>query len=104
MAIKESVLANGTSPHVAQTTISYYLDPSKGGYKEFYPGTAGSYRRKHEVHAFQVTDIKGHEKEFSLDREGFTFVQRESKEKDFENEEVIKDRLYPEISELVKDV
>jgi len=100
MAIKESSLVNGTSPHVVQTTLNYHFG-SKG--VPYYPGTAGGYRRKHDQHSVQVTDIAGHEKQFSLDREGFACIQHESKEKEFKNEEGIKDRLYPEIAQILKE-
>ncbi|KAJ9606318.1 hypothetical protein H2200_009279 [Cladophialophora chaetospira] len=104
MAIKDSILANGTAPHTLPTNLNYYLDPTKGGYKEFYPGTAGAYRRKHQPQPVEITDITGHEKEFSLDKQGFACVQHESKEKDFADEEGIKERLYSEASELLKEV
>ena len=77
MAIKESVLANGATLHVIPTNLKYWLDLAKGGTKDFYPGTAGAYRRKHEPHQVDITDVRGHEKEFKLDKQGFEFVQRE---------------------------
>ena len=104
MAIKESILANGTAAHVVPTSLNYYLDPAKGGVKEFWPGTAGGYRRKHEPHAVEITDVSGHEKEFDLDNQGFAYVQHESKEKEFPDEGGLKERFYPEVSELVKEV
>ncbi|ETI27037.1 hypothetical protein G647_10136 [Cladophialophora carrionii CBS 160.54] len=104
MAIKDSIFVDGTSAHVVSTTLRYWLDPSPAGYKAFYAGTAGVYRRKHDEQPAQITDVRGREKEFTLDKQGFAFVQHESKEKDFADDEGIKDRLYPEVSELLKDV
>ncbi|KIW26502.1 uncharacterized protein PV07_09592 [Cladophialophora immunda] len=103
MAIKDSFLANGTA-HVVQGTINYYLDPSKGGYTEFYPQTAGSFRRKYDPHPAQVADIRGFETEFNLDKHGFAIVQHESEEKEFADEEQVKDRLFSEVADLLKEV
>jgi hypothetical protein len=104
MAIKDSIFVNETSPHIVSTTLPYWLDLAHGGSKEFYAATAGAYRRKHNVQPALVTDVRGHEKEFSLDKQGFAYVQHESKEKEFADEEGIKERLYAEVSELLKDM
>jgi hypothetical protein len=104
MAIKDSILADGTDPHVVPTTIQYWLDPEKGGYKVFYPGTAGGYRRKHDPRPTQITDVSGHEEEFSLEKQGFTYIHHESKEKEFADDEATKERLYPEVIEMLKEL
>lgn len=106
MAIKESFLTttNGTTPRVVQGNIHYYLDPSKGGWKDFYPGTAGGYRRKFDEVLMPMTDIRGLEEELDIEKQGFTYVNHVITEKEFANEDGIKERLYPEISELVKKV
>ncbi len=62
--------------------LQYYLDPSLGGDDHFYPGTAGNYRRKKDIHAMSVTDMRGSEQEFSLDKQGFEVHKHESTEKD----------------------
>ncbi|KIW94547.1 uncharacterized protein Z519_04523 [Cladophialophora bantiana CBS 173.52] len=103
MAIKDSFLANGTT-HVVQSTLNYYLDPSKGGVKEFYPSTAGAFRRKHDPHPIQIADIGGFEEEFNLDKQGFAILQHETEEKQFTDDEEVKERLFSEITELLKRV
>ncbi|OAP55149.1 hypothetical protein AYL99_10849 [Fonsecaea erecta] len=103
MAIKDSFLANGTD-HVVQGTMNYYLDPSKGGFTDFYPQTAGYFRRKYDPHPVQVADIRGIEKEFSLDKHGFAVVQHESEEKDFTDDEQVKNRIFAEVAKLLQGV
>ena len=106
MAIKESILANGRDgvpAHVVPTTLAYWMGPEQGGYKEFYAGTAGGYRRKHDHKPVEVTDIRGHEKEFQLDKHGFEYLHHESKEKEFADDESTKETLYPEVVQLLKN-
>jgi hypothetical protein len=51
-----------------------------------------------------VHDARGKEKEYglSLDTSGFQFLKHESVEKDFTDEERIKDVYYKEVEELLK--
>jgi hypothetical protein len=103
MAIKDSILANG-SAHTVPTTVKYWLDLEHGGTKEFYPGTAGSYRREHNPQPVQVTDVTGHEKDFDLDKHGFAYIKHDTVEKDFADDDTIKARVYPEAIDLLKGV
>jgi len=50
-----------------------------------------------------VHDISGEIDEYSLDDHGFQYVNHESKDKDFFDEEKIKSEYYPEIEQLLKD-
>src|SRR5271163_1841443 len=50
----------------------------------------------------RVYDIRGHEEEFSLDKNGFQIYHYESKEKDFTDEEKIKTEYYAEVEDLLK--
>ena len=85
-------------------TINYHLDPSQGGTSFFIPGSAGNYRRKANERSVQITDIRGNESEFKLGKQGFELRRHVSTEKDFENDEVVKDVVYKETSELLKKV
>jgi hypothetical protein len=93
-----------TPTHVVNTTLNYYLEPSQGGSTSFYPGTAGNYRRKFNEQAVQVTDLRGSENNFRLDKQGFQVRRHICTEKDFADEDVVKDVVYKEISELLKKV
>jgi hypothetical protein len=57
--------------HVVNTTLNYYLKPGRGGTSSIYPGTAGNYRSKFNVQAVEITDIRGSENSFKLDKQGF---------------------------------
>lgn len=50
-----------------------------------------------------IHDISGEIDEYSLDDHGFQYVNHESKDKEFLDEEKIKTEYYPEIEQLLKD-
>jgi hypothetical protein len=50
----------------------------------------------------QIADIRGREEEFHLDTQGFQYVKKQSVEKDFDDNEKIKEVYYPECAELVQ--
>jgi len=50
-----------------------------------------------------VTDISGHESQYTLDSHGFQIVQHESREKRFLDDDEIKSTYYPETEQLLKD-
>src|SRR5271155_2716282 len=49
-----------------------------------------------------IHDIRGHEDEFTLDKNGFQIYQHESAEKDFTDDEKIKTEYYREVEDLLK--
>ncbi|KAI1783000.1 hypothetical protein LXA43DRAFT_373361 [Ganoderma leucocontextum] len=51
-----------------------------------------------------VHDVRGREAEFSLDKNGFQFVRWPSVEKDFTHDDGIKERYYPEVEQILKEV
>lgn len=54
-----------------QTIMNYHLEPARGGAEVWCPGTVRDKRRPHEHQEVTVIDIRGHEDEFSLDKQGF---------------------------------
>ncbi|KAH6643830.1 amino acid permease-domain-containing protein [Boeremia exigua] len=62
-----------------------------------------TYDRPFESHPVVVKDVRGRESEYSLDSNGFQFYKHPSVEKDFVNDEQIKDQYYKEIEQLLKD-
>lgn len=62
-----------------------------------------TYIRPHATLNATVHDISGDESKYTLDSHGFQYVKHESVEKDFENDEKIKEQYYPEIEQLLKD-
>lgn len=87
-----------------ETTFNYWLPDSQGGFgREIHPGTSEIYTKKFDVASAKVNDVRGNEGDFSLDRNGFEFHQHESVEKDFDDEARVKDVVYKEIDQLLKD-
>jgi hypothetical protein len=50
----------------------------------------------------KVENVRGREKEFTLDKAGFEFHTAPSREKDFEDEESIRTTYYEDVSETLK--
>ena len=90
--------------HDVHTSLNYYKDPGDGSAPApTYVGKPETYERP--VHPFDVTvhDIRGHEQEYTLDKQGFQLYKHTSVEKDLLDDEQIKARYYPETEQLLKD-
>jgi len=94
-----------TSP-VVEALINYSVDigvkpASYGGIDTF---EADKKRTgKYQEHKVTIRDGRVIAKELSLDREGFIFVQHDTKMRDFYDEAEIRAVYYPEIEQLVKE-
>lgn len=87
-----------------ETTFNYWLPASQGGLgKEFFPGTSGVYTTKFDARKAKVTDVRGRETDFSLDRNGFEFHHHTSNEKDYTDDSQVKDVVYKEVDQLLRD-
>lgn len=93
--------ANGKT---VNTTLNYYLDPSKGGHTSYQIGVSDYYRRKFDIHTVQVHDIRGREDQFNLEKNGFQHLKHTSAEKDFVDDDQVRRVVYPETAQLIKDV
>ncbi|KAF9695257.1 hypothetical protein EKO04_006764 [Ascochyta lentis] len=62
-----------------------------------------TYERPYESHPMTITDVRGRESEFSLDVNGFQFYKHTSVEKDFLDDNQIKEQYYKETEQLLKD-
>lgn len=58
-------------PQEVTTTLNYHLEPERGGAKVWCPGTVRDKRRPHEHQEVTVHNIRGHEDEYTLDKQGF---------------------------------
>ncbi|KAI0357450.1 hypothetical protein OH77DRAFT_1422309 [Trametes cingulata] len=96
------------SPHDVPTTLNYYapLDGSDEPPYAYVQPPEGKPRSNvgSEPHPVVVHDARGHEDEFTLDKNGFQFVKWPSKEKTFDDEERIKTQYYAETEEILKKV
>ncbi|KAI1080590.1 amino acid permease-domain-containing protein [Whalleya microplaca] len=63
-----------------------------------------TYERPVESHRVHITDVTGHEAEYTLDQNGFEYVRHTAQEKDFLDEDHIRAVYYPETEQLLKDV
>lgn len=93
-----------TEPRTVETTLNYYLDPSKGGHTSYQIGVADYHRRKFEPHQARIQDIRGREDQFNLETHGFQHHKHVSAEKEFVDNEQVKKIVYPEVEQLLKDL
>ncbi|KAK5686770.1 hypothetical protein LTR17_026855 [Elasticomyces elasticus] len=87
-------------PRAVETVLIFH-----GGQKTFSAGTVGDKRRAHVPIPTTILDIRGHESDFSLDKQGFQFVNHgtEVKGEQFEDEEIVKGISYQECEKLVME-
>ena len=97
------------APTDVPTTLNYYAaieGTNESPYQYVRDPPEG--KPKHNIgidpHPVVIHDARDKEKEYdlSLDTSGFQFVKHVSSEKDFEDEERIKDVYYKEVEELLK--
>jgi hypothetical protein len=59
---------------------------------------------KHELQPMSVRNGRLHTREFTLDGNGFVFVEHRTRVRDFFDEEELKSVYYPEVERLIKDL
>jgi hypothetical protein len=92
-------------PRDVVTSLNYFKDSEDGSPPApAYVGKPETYDRPTVAETVTVHDIRGSESRYTLDTTGFQIVNHESKEKDFTNDEQIKDIYYKETEELLKKV
>jgi hypothetical protein len=90
--------------HHVRTSLNYYKDPGDGSApKPSYVGKPETYERPAEPLDVTITDIRGEEKNYNLDKNGFEIYRHTSIEKDFVDDDQIKAQYYPEVEQLLKD-
>ena len=90
------------------TTLNFFQDPADGARPFNYvePQPEGHPQRNFGVHEqqVQINDIRGHEKDYYLDKDAFEVVQGvSSEETEFTDDEHIKKVYYPEVEKLLLD-
>ena len=93
-----------SGPQDVHTALNYHK-PNEDGSPPHptYVDRPETYDRPFESHSVVVKDVRGRESEYSLDSNGFQFYKHPSIEKDFVNDEQIKNQYYKEIEQLLKD-
>ncbi len=89
-----------------RTTLNFFQDPADGSkpYNYVEPQPEGQPQRNfgHTEVEVEIDDIRGREDEFYLDKDAFQVFQGvPSQEKDFTDDEHIKQVYYPEVEELL---
>jgi hypothetical protein len=94
-----------------QAELNFFKDPADGAkpfnYVEKPPEGEPQNNFGFEGHQVAIDDIRGHEDEYNLDRDAFLVVRNlpPSAEQDFEDDESIKAKYYPEVEDvLLKNV
>ena len=95
------------SPHGVPTTLNYYApieptDETPYSYRDDPPAGKPKTNIGKAPHDVVINDARGHEHELTLDTSGFQFVNHVSEEKEFDDDERIKDLYYKEVEELLK--
>jgi hypothetical protein len=91
------------------TKLNFSLHPPEGqvafNYTSKPPPGEPQNNLERESHEVKVEDVRGHESEYTLDRDAFQIIQGvpESAEKDFTDDESIKTKYYPEVEKLLLD-
>ncbi|KAI8954376.1 hypothetical protein F4801DRAFT_587491 [Xylaria longipes] len=88
---------------VVETTMNYYLDPSKGGAETCSFGTVGVLRRKFDTHTIQVNDLRSQESEFHIHTHAFQPVKWKPSTASLDSNDIER-ILYPEAEEFVKTI
>lgn len=109
--VQTSTLAEGFSlqaSHGARkdvpTSLNFHKDNEDGSPPEpSYVERPQTYERPVNTHNVTVEDVRGREEQFSIYKQGFQIHQHVSKEKDFLDDDHIKEVYYPETEQLLKD-
>jgi hypothetical protein len=93
-----------SKPHDVDTVLHYHKPNADGSPpKPTYVDRPETYERPSEVHPVTVRDVRGKEEDYTLDGNGFQFYKHTSTEKDFADDQKIKEAYYAETEQLLKD-
>ncbi|EXJ61402.1 uncharacterized protein A1O5_11717 [Cladophialophora psammophila CBS 110553] len=90
--------------HHVHTQLNYYKDPGDGSPPApTYVGKPETYERPVQPLDVTIHDIRGEEKNYTLDKSGFEIYRHASIEKDFLDDAQIRANYYLETEQLLKD-
>lgn len=91
--------------HDIRTTLNFFKPNADGTPPApAYIDRPESWERPRDTREVVICDVTGDEGLFSLEHHGFQFVTRASREKEFRDEERIREVYYRDVEELVTDV
>lgn len=91
-------------PQAVTTKLQYYLEANRGGSLYFCPGTVSDKRRPHDDHEATITNIRGREAEFTLDKQGFHVGPFETSVADVDDDAEFRGQYYQDVIAHVKKV
>ena len=91
-------------PQAVTTILGYHLEPERGGATVWCPGTVRDKRRPHEHLEVTVTNIRGHEAEFTVDKQGFAVGPFETSVADVEEDSEFRGQYYQDVVAHMKKV
>ncbi|CAG8903466.1 unnamed protein product [Penicillium egyptiacum] len=92
-------------PRHVQSTLTFNKPREDGTpHPPIYIGKPETYERQMVTIPVTIHDVSGHELDYTLDSHGFQFHYHESKQKEFLDDDGIKEHYYPEVEQLVKEV
>ena len=106
LVVTNSIEHSGTDSKMAtvDTELQYQLTPEHGGTDEIWPGLVKALRIPRVMVKTKVADVRGHESEFSLDKQGFQWVHWPPALSKWNNDEEIQRVYYPDMEALLKKV
>lgn len=101
---QSSTTASNNGPQDVQTVLHYHK-PNEDGSPPHptYVDRPETYERPFERHPVTVRDVRGREKDYTLDGNGFQIYKHTANEKVFLDDAKIKAGYYAETEQLLKD-
>lgn len=91
---------NGTECHDVEVDIRYVKEPDDGTPMSI-TDVHGDHEKVRDVRRLLVKDARPNVAEFTLEKNGFQYVNHEAPQEHFSDEFAIKERHYPEMEDLV---
>lgn len=79
------------------TVLNYHLEVERGGAEVWCPGTVRDKRRPHEHQEVLVHNIRGHEKDYSVDVQGFQVGPFKTSVTDVKEDSEFKGQYYQDV-------
>lgn len=89
--------------NTVDAVLNYYVVPQDADRDPFFDGSVIETTREYSKIPTRIADLRGHENNFSLDKQGFQLVKHSTDEKDFDDDTHIKEVYYRDIEQLLKD-
>lgn len=102
MATAAVAVAQPQQMDTVPALLNYYVVPEDAERDSFFDGTVIETTRQYSGVPAQVANLRGHEEHFNLDTQGFQLVKHNTAEKDFANNEHIRDVYYRDVEQLLK--